>query len=1740
MKKLFLGIILLLGIQTISRAQNFSNKGTDFYITYPAHIDGPSSAMGIYITSDVNATGKIVVGNQTIPFTVTANSVTRKFIGPNATGDAPNTSVYLTQQDGIATASAIHVTSDNPVVVYSHIIRSARSGATLVLPTNVWGNEYIVPSYPSISSSGAGNGGVAGGVGIITVVAAEANTSISITPSVASINGARTAGTPYQITLANPGDVYQIQFRTLADISGTVVKSASSGSGGCKKIAVFSSTSWSAFDCTSSSGGDNLYQQLFPTGSWGKNFMTAPFKNRNYDVVRVFVKNTGTNVYKLENGIQTQLTGLSAVGNYYEYKTANPTFITADQPISVVQYITSTTCKAGCTTTSTNVACLADPEMVVLNPIEQTINNITVFAAHKNYVPTGQSNVTNCFLNIIIPSNATASFKINGSNPSSGFMAIQGTNYSYLQEEITSLALTNPVQNLTADSSFIAIAYGFGTVESYGYNAGTNVKDFTQLATFQTSHARIDSPVACINTPFQFSVPLNFQPTSIQWDYSKAPNITPNTTVTVSNPATVLDSVSAITGLKYYSTRNTYTFIAPNTTSVRDTIKVYTTSATADGCGSTQQTFSIPVIVSNLPSANFTTISSGCVSDPVQFKDATNVNGTSKVIYGLWNYGNGTKDSAYNPIKTFTIPQTYNVRYQPVTNYGCIGDTTIPFSVSSVPVAGFTYSDSCVNKTIVLTDTSKISVGTIVKWYWDYGDGTKDTLTTNISRTKVYNTVGTYAVSLIVESNTGCKSTAFIQPITIRPLPLTNFIVPNVVCLPVGAALFSDSSKVNNGTIVKWKWNFGDGGIDSVANPVHNYSAMGPFTVKLTAISNYGCAKDSSKIVTNIYAQPKARFGMNTFICLRDSAVYSDSSDGKGSNIAKWRWSFGDGITDTIQNTKHVYAASGIDSVKLFVYSDKGCISDTAIQTITVNPLPLAGFYTQAANNYCEKRAVKFIDTAINRSITTASLSRWYWDMGNGKTLSPTGGYNTAFNQYYDTFGVYTVKMMVENNIGCKSDTVIKQVTIHGLPQVGFTLPAICLDDAEAHFTDSTRFADIASTEAAYLWNYNGGSPPVSPGPTNSSFNTQNGSTRYNTVGSYKVSFKVTSNYGCDSTLTQSITVNGSKPHADFAVLNSSHLCSNDSIRIQDNSTVDFGTTTRNEIFWDIVNVPVMDSIDNAPYTTKKYAHLYPNFSSPANKTISIKLIAHSGNSSVCQNSITKTFVLNQSPVVQFTTVPGICNDTTARQITQATEIGGVPGTFAYYGTGVNNTGLYTPQSVASGTYAVKAVYTTAMTCADSATRNITVWPSPVAKWGVSAPLCEKNNITFTDSSVANYKSIAARYWDFGDGTTAVYNNTTTSFIKKYAAGNNYTVSLRVMSDSGCRSTYNVKTLNVHYLPVVNFGLPSICLPDGNGVFTDSSVIADNSQSLFSYLWNFGDPNDATPSTLKNPSHKYSALGPVNVQLKVTSKDACTDSLTKQLNSIYPQPKAGFSITPDTVCVGDFIRFTDLSNGITGKVVKWNWDLSGGSVSSLQNPTRRFTDSGNFNISLYIYNQQNCISDTMIKQVVVYPYPKLTMGPNLFMLQGGIVVIKPVYIYGNGLQYLWTPTSYLSSDTARYPTATPPDDITYKLTLTGLGGCAVSDTVFIKVLKEPLIPNAFSPNGDGINDTWVIKYLESYPGATVDIYNRYGQNVFHSEGYSVNWDGTLKGQPLPIGTYYYIVDPKNGRQKMQGSVTIIR
>ncbi|HSC52466.1 MAG TPA: PKD domain-containing protein [Phnomibacter sp.] len=1702
MRTLLFNLILTCSLLTLaigSRAQDFSNKGRDFWITFPAHVDGTQAVMGIYITSDKAATGQVQVGNQTIPFSITANGVRRIFLGAN--GDAPNTSVYLSQIEGIMTAAAIHVTSNQPVVVYAHIIRAARSGASLILPTNVWGREYLIPSYSSAGGSGANSG-----YGIITVVAKDANTVVEITPSITTRAG-QPAGIPYTITLSQPGDVYQVQFPKDADISGSKVRSIATSTGGCKPIGVFSATTWSAFNCSGASGGDNLFQQLFPIRAFGKSFLTAPFYRKSYDIYRVFVTDPTTVVTRTVNGVPGILTGLQS-GGFYEFSTNLPNKIDADKPITVVQYMTSQTCAPANNTIN------SDPEMVVLSPVEQTINNITVFSALQSWVPPGQSQVTQGYLNIIIKTVAAPSFRINGIAPTGAFQTIPGTAYSYLQEDITTRALSNPIQTLVADSSFSAIAYGYGNVESYGYNAGTNVKDQFQFISIKNEYATVNFPATCVNSPFNFAITLPYQPTELRWNFYGRWNDT-----TVTGP--VPDSTLIVDGRTLYQYRLPGSYML-NAIGLYK-VTVVAINPTSDGCSGEQQ-IDYEVEVFDKPVADFVWQSTGCFTDSLRFSDKTNGFGRPVQTW-KWDFGDGGIDSVKNPVKKYATAGNYTVKQFIITDIGCFGDATKVVDVTTPPVAKFSKSAlTCVGSSITLTDESVAVNGTLTKWYWDYGDGRKDTVLNNSPRTISYPLVGTYTVKLIVETQSGCRSIVFSDAITVHPYPVANFALPAAVCLPAGLAQFTDQSTISNGTQAQfvYAWSFGDGGVASIKNPTHNYSTSGPFAVKLTVTSGAGCIKDTIKTLTNVFAQPKAGFTIQNEICLRDSSIFTDASTATNQNLVKYYWNFGNGVVDSIQNPRRRYLLDNTYNIAHWVVSDKGCYSDTVFKQHIVHPLPTADF--SVTGPVCENGNIIFNDIS---KPNVGALARWTWNLGDGTQVDVTNA--APINHIYTTTGNKQVTLVVKNDKGCVSDTLKRLVMVNAVPKPAFDLPEVCLTDAFALFNNVSTIAD--GTGATLTWQWNFGDP--ASGAANLS-NAKNGQHKYNAVGTYPVLLQVTSAAGCVATQTQQLTVNGDKPKADFIVTNTASLCSNLPVTIQNKSTVNFGTITKTEVYWEWPNAAIV-TVDDDPQPDEMYTHSYNKFYSPASKSVQVRFVSYSGG--VCMNEMIKTIQLESSPQVVFQTIPSICLDAIPRLITQATDASAGGGSGKYFGTGVDAAGLFTPTVAGVGVHTIQYIHTSSMGCKDSATNTIKVWPRPVADFNVLSVTCVTQDVTLQDATVYTTMPLKQWDWDFGNGTTAVKNNGA-AFTQVYSTIGNYTVKLNVTSDSGCVSLPVSKTLNIHPLPQVDFSLPTVCMPAGTAVFNDLSKIADGTQSQFTYQWNFGLPG--ATSTLKNPTYNYPAVGNYNVKLVVSSKDGCKDSLTKVLSDVNPQPLANFDINPPFVCIGNAISFTDRSNPLSQTITGWHWDFGDGATSSTQNLNHTYQRAGSFPVNLYYTTNKGCNSDTVTKTANVHPYPVVNAGPDLFVLEGGQAIIKATATGSSNYQYAWTPITFLNNPAIEHPTTKPLNDITYTLTVTGEGNCSSSDEVFVNMLEKPVIPNAFSPNGDGINDVWQIKYISSYPGAVVQVFDRYGKQIFMSTGYNTPWDGKQGGKELPIGVYYYVIDPKNGREPMKGSVTLIR
>jgi gliding motility-associated-like protein len=138
--------------------------------------------------------------------------------------------------------------------------------------------------------------------------------------------------------------------------------------------------------------------------------------------------------------------------------------------------------------------------------------------------------------------------------------------------------------------------------------------------------------------------------------------------------------------------------------------------------------------------------------------------------------------------------------------------------------------------------------------------------------------------------------------------------------------------------------------------------------------------------------------------------------------------------------------------------------------------------------------------------------------------------------------------------------------------------------------------------------------------------------------------------------------------------------------------------------------------------------------------------------------------------------------------------------------------------------------------------------------------------------------------------------------------------------------------------------------------------------------------------------------------------------------------------------------------------------------------------------------------------------------------------------------YNWTPSEFVDNPSAYYVTVTP-----LTTTLFDVSGfvenCQYSDQVLVVVGTEIDVPNAFSPNGDNINDLWKITGLSAYSRSQLTLYDRWGQRVFRRIAYSEPWDGLSSGKAVPVGTYYYVIElnePGVDLAPITGSVAVIR
>ena len=463
--------------------------------------------------------------------------------------------------------------------------------------------------------------------------------------------------------------------------------------------------------------------------------------------------------------------------------------------------------------------------------------------------------------------------------------------------------------------------------------------------------------------------------------------------------------------------------------------------------------------------------------------------------------------------------------------------------------------------------------------------------------------------------------------------------------------------------------------------------------------------------------------------------------------------------------------------------------------------------------------------------------------------------------------------------------------------------------------------------------------------------------------------------------------------------------------------------------------------------------------------------------------------------------------------------------------------------------YTVKTAFSDKQGCASEDSVLVTIYPKPAVHFTTPAICLRDATALFTDSSyTSEATSLPFSYlWHFGDPNATNLNpNTSTNKnpSHKYTAASHYPVSLQVTNSNGCSDSLStIFTVNGD-IPTADFNFvsPQILCNNLPLQIQNTSTVNFGSITAIDIAW--GDTSgisysDTAPFTGKKYAHHFprnQIIGDTTftIQYKAYSGISCFNEVSKSIH-ILKSPVVSFNTIP-AICGNALPIFITQAKEQTG--LPGNFIFSGNGIETNGLFTPAHAGEGISNLNATYFADNGC-ADAALQAIQVWPVPMANAGPDLFILEGGSSIIEAT-ASGTDLQYNWIPTTNLNNGQVLTPLTTPTKDISYILKVTGIGGCNTSDTVQIKVLLNPHIPNVFSPNGDGINDTWQLQYLNSYPNCEVDVYNRYGQHIFHSNGYNKPWDGTFNGSPLPVATYYYTINTKKHTHVFSGSVTIIR
>ncbi|MFL5786960.1 MAG: PKD domain-containing protein [Flavisolibacter sp.] len=994
-------------------------------------------------------------------------------------------------------------------------------------------------------------------------------------------------------------------------------------------------------------------------------------------------------------------------------------------------------------------------------------------------------------------------------------------------------------------------------------------------------------------------------------------------------------------------------------------------------------------------------VSGGCSPVIVIFEDHSTGNPTA----WHWDFGNGATSTLRNPSTTYFKPGTYTIILTVSTGSTSNTITKNAFiSVYDKPKVDFISdkTEGCSPARISFKDKSTPAPGTKnISWQWDLGNGNTSN---DQNPDNIYKLSGSYPVTLTVTNDKGCSNLitrpGFINVSSGVTIDFSNSTP--TVCSAPASIKFNDKSS-GPGTLT-YLWDFGDGNISNVVNPINTYSANGSYNVSLSVTSSLGCSDTLKRTSAVTIGGITTDFNTST-LCATNSATLINSSSLLPISSA---WHFDDGSVVIGKDASKTFANEGNYVIKLI--NDYGNCTDSVTKTITVHSLPIANFTADSVS--CKiPFSVQFKNQTINGDT-------FEWDLGDGnKSYAKEPGF------IYNDLKYYSVNLVATSSFGCTDS--IRKINFIRIrePQVGLQKFKGCIP------YDVTLIPSVFTEDKvlSYAWDLGDGTTS----------NIQKPNHTYSFQGTYPISLTIVTSTGCTSktSIPDGVKV-GNKPKAGFS-FDLADVCASESVQFKDEST------TADEYFWDFD--------DGSSSTLKDPLHEFGDTG-----LLSIKHIVYNNG---CPDTIIKDHIIHVRPPIANFQYFALCKNKPRTDYKFMDLSLGAKTWLWDFGDGTTSNLKNPPVHIfpGIGDYIVSLTVTNG-TCSHTTTEKIQIIDYTINFSATPLVACKNSIHSFniTSDKLATFTDFT---WYFGDLSPFLFNYNNTSASHSYSDTGQYTVKLGYHDFAGCYDVVEKQNYITIFGPKPHFkGIDTSGCKNLNTSFIDNTV-NDGIHQVIKWEWNFGD---GVSQSFNSPpfQHTFANPGLYTVKLKVTDNYGCSDDTTYQNLIRVSDLKVNWNVTNET-CPNAIINFYNQSS--SSYSYSSLWDLGDGNYSISNSLTYAYSTNGLYSIKLKVKDATGCIDSLTRLNYVKVDSPRANFTANNFSsyctpFQANFTNTSTYFNtiswdFGNWKSTLTSPSNYYTST----------GDFDVILTVTSPGGCVSTKTQTVHIIKADQAKMTYAP-----------------------------------------------------------------------------